>query len=92
MTSEAECQSDEPQRTQWQVCDPQSHHLFLLDRLQNFDYTFLIVVYIDAFKDLAVLAPPNFSHNLIVVLISAQEKLWGLALGLTPKQVEKILA
>ena len=63
-------------RTQWEGVDLKGHYLFLLDRLQYLDYAFLIVVYIDALKDFAILAAPNLSHNLIVVLISAQEKVW----------------
>ena len=44
-------------------------YLFLLHRLQDLDDAPLLVLYIDALKNLAVLAPPDFPYDLVVVLV-----------------------
>ena len=49
------------------------HYLLLLDRLQDLDDAFLIVMDIDALKHFAVLATTHFADHLVVVLISVQK-------------------
>ena len=46
--------------------------LLLLDRLEDFDDAWLVVRYVDALEDLAVLAAPNLSHDLIIVLFAVK--------------------
>lgn len=48
-------------------CPPTN--LLFLHRLKDFDDASFIGGHIDAFKNLAVLAPPDFPNHLIIVLV-----------------------
>ena len=50
-----------------------NQYLFFLNRLQDLDNAPFIIGYIYAFKDLTVLPSSNFSHNLIIILISEEK-------------------
>lgn len=47
-------------------------YLLFLDRLKDLNDAFLIVVNIDAFKDLTIFTSSNFPDNFIVILLTDQ--------------------
>lgn len=49
-------------------------YLLFLDRFKDLDDASFIVGDIYTFKDFAVFSPPNFSNNLIVILITKYGK------------------
>jgi hypothetical protein len=48
----------------------QMDYLLFLDRLQDFNNTFLIIVNIDSLKDFTVFASSNFPDNFVVILLT----------------------
>lgn len=44
--------------------------LLLLDRLQDFDHTFVSISYIESSKYFTILSSSNFLHHLVVILIT----------------------
>ena len=65
--------SPDPKGRKQQQCKKTKSHLLFLDRLENLDYTTLIAINIYAFKNLTVLSPSHFAHNLIIILITEKE-------------------
>lgn len=47
-------------------------YLLFLDRLKDLNDAFLIIVNIDAFKDLTIFTSSNFSDNFIIILLTVQ--------------------
>ena len=47
-------------------------YLLFLDRLKDLNDAFLIIVNIDAFKDLTIFTSSNFPDNFIVILLTGQ--------------------
>lgn len=52
--------------------------LLFLDRLKDLNDAFLIIVNIDAFKDLTIFTSSNFPDNFIVILLTGQRDIQRL--------------
>lgn len=56
-------------QNRWQRNKPAGKHTYL----EDFHNHFLIVGDVDGFKDFTVLAPAQFPHKLIVILVAVEE-------------------
>jgi hypothetical protein len=48
------------------------YYLLFLDRLKDLNDAFLIIVNIDAFKDLTIFTSSNFPDNFVVILLTGK--------------------